>query len=133
MHNEKGVTFIEIMISALILSISIGGMLTTFVMGRVSVAKAKHRIEAFNLIQEKMEIIRDTSYSSIVTELPASVTIDNAGTTATTDDLIGQRSVNVNEVVASGYKEVTVTIIWTEHKWGGSNQVSENVVTVVSQ
>ena len=133
MRNKKGVTFIEIMISALILSISIGGMLTTFVMGRVSVAKAKHRIEAFNLIQEKVEAIRDTSYASIANESPASVTIDNAGTAATTDDLTGQRSVSVNEVVVDGYKEVTVTITWTEHKWGGSNQVSENVVTVVSK
>ncbi|MBI3008311.1 MAG: hypothetical protein HYY56_02155 [Candidatus Omnitrophica bacterium] len=80
-----------------------------------------------------MEIIRDTTYSSIASESSTPVTIDNAGTVSTTDDLIGQRSVNVNEVVASGYKEVTVTITWTEHKWGGSNQVSENVVTVVSQ
>ena len=132
MNNEKGVTFIEIMISALILSISIGGMLTTFVMGRVSVAKAKHRIEAFNLIQEKVEIIRDTSYSSIVSESSTPVTIDNAGTTGTADDLIGQRSVDwIN--YPNEPKEITVTITWTERKWGGSNQVSESVVTIVSQ
>ncbi len=131
MRNKKGVTFIEIMISVLILSLSLGGMLTTFVMGRISVAKAKHRIEAFNLIQQKVEELRDTGYSSIpIGESSENVTIDNAGTVATVDDLIGQRKVIVT---GSDYKEITVTITWTERKWGGSNQVSESVVTVVSQ
>ncbi len=132
MRNEKGVTFIEIMISALILSLSLGGMLTTFVMGRISVAKAKHRIEAFNLIQEKVEEIKDASYGNIAvgTVTESNIIID-LGSSASGDELIGTRVTNVTTVTEG--KQITVTITWTERKWGGSNQITESIVTIVSQ
>lgn len=134
LRNKKGLTLVEMTISALILGLVLGAMLGTFVIARVSATKAKHRIEVLNLLRAKMEAVKDSDYYDIGNELPEEVSIDIGPDLlrGTGDDLVGSRTVDV--VDNSGYKNVTTTLSWNERAWGGATRsVSANLVTLVCE
>ena len=127
----RGVTFVEVIVSVLILGVALSGMLGTFVIGRVNIVKARHRLEVAYLLQQTMEYLQDTDYENIA-DSSESVTIDNAGTVDTSsDDLTGVRSIVVSTIAGAGglYKSVTVKLVWTERSWGGEGGVSEELIT----
>lgn len=124
LRQRKGLTLVEMVVSVLILGLALGAMLGSFVIGRISATKAKHRIEAMNLLRAKMEEIKNTPYSNIVDEGPVTVTIDEE------EGLRGTRVVDVDD---DGYKEVEVVISWQDLSLGGTSQVSERLVTIVSR
>ncbi|MCK4326585.1 prepilin-type N-terminal cleavage/methylation domain-containing protein [bacterium] len=136
--ERKGFTLIEVVMSMLILGIALIGILGAFVMGKANIVRARHRLEVACLLQQTMEYLQDVSYGSITNsnypEEP--VTIDDAGTTTTSDDLIGTRLARpplpVSAIAGADglYKSVTVKIKWTERSWGGGEQgVSEELIT----
>jgi len=113
----KGIALTEIMISVLILGIAISAMLGSFVIGRFSTSKAKHRIQALNHVRAAME-----QY------------LNNASTYTLPDGdiktLNGTCSV-VSAYHSPGLRKVTVTISWNERSRGGQTVVvSEELVTI---
>ena len=134
LKKKKGLTLVEMVISALILGMTLGAMLGTFIIARIGATKAKHRIEVMNLLRGKIEELKDTDYDDIVDEgtEPVSIDIGPDGVRDTDDDLVGEQSVSVED--KTGYKEVTVTISWDDLSWGGgSTAVSEELVTLISR
>ena len=120
--DKKGLTLVEVLISAVILGIVLISLLGVFVVGRFGSAKAKHHIEAMNHARAAMEqYIKDgtTTY------------------TITTGDI---SSLNGNCVIDetpnyggyTGLTRVVVTISWTPPTWGGGKEVSEELVTLIS-
>lgn len=53
--TKKSLSFLEILVSALILTLSLTALLTTFVSVRKSIARSNERLSAFNLARQKLE------------------------------------------------------------------------------
>ena len=130
MRPKSGITFIETLVAVLVLGLVLSGMLGTFVMGRVSLAKAKHRHAACALIQQKLEELTDTLYDSISGATEADVTLD-PGSSDSGDELFCTRATSVTSL--SYGKEVTVAVSWTERSWGGQKSVSESATTIFTE
>lgn len=64
--KQKGFTLIETLIAILILSISIGGILSLAAGSFYSVRYARNQIVANNLLQESLEYVRNTRDSSFI-------------------------------------------------------------------
>lgn len=127
--SSKGLTLIESVISLMILSIAVGAVLGTFVVGRVGAAKTKHRIVAMNLCCARMEWAKEQS-SATLTGL--------VGSGSTESDVAGSElmaETRQTQVVLDGNLNfiVTVTMQWTERAWGGSNAATEELVTVINR
>lgn len=118
--NKRGVTLIEVLISILILGIALGAMLGSFVMGRFSATKAKHRIEAMNYARAAMELL--------INDQTATFTLPDGDIKS----LNGSYSPQITNY-ATGIKKVVVTISWDERSMGGSTRVSEQLVTLVRE
>ncbi|PIU42157.1 MAG: hypothetical protein COS99_01710 [Candidatus Omnitrophica bacterium CG07_land_8_20_14_0_80_42_15] len=118
--DKKGVTFVELMISVLILGVCLGTMLSSFVISKISTAMARHRMEAMNYAQAAMEVLIDDP--TAIYTLPAGEMLDLGGTyTGTVANF------------AAGIDQITVTISWTERTMGGSGVRTEQLVTLVRQ
>lgn len=58
-HNEKGFTLVETLVAILILSLTVGALLTLAASGFFTIRYAKNDIVANNLLQESLEFIRN--------------------------------------------------------------------------
>ena len=153
-RQKKGITLIEMIISVLILGLALGAMLGSFVIGRVSATKAKHRIEAANLARQGMEWIKDQSYAglprgiaaitpsypyqisnnSVIIDVGEDVDGDGILVEIDGDELTGSRITQVKPIgTPEEYLEVTVTVAWADLSWGGTSNVSERLVTIISR
>ncbi len=130
--EKKGVTLVEVIISAAILGIVIVSLLNVFVLSKVGSAKAKHRMKAMNLLRAEMEWIKAQDYS-IVYDWIGSPRPDenNVDDTIGTDELLND-VITTSVETANNNLKVTVTITWDEKKWLGTGQQSEELVTLIS-
>lgn len=121
----RGVTFIEVVISLLLLSITIGAMLGAFLIGRVSAARAKHRIVAINLCRDKIESVKALPYDQIGDQAGSepNLGIDTNLTGARTTTVVGWGAEPAKIEI------ITTTVAWTE----GNIQLEEKIATLISQ
>lgn len=129
--KNKGITLVETIVSILLLTISIGAMLGAFLIGKISVARAKHRISAINLARDKIEAIKGLSYAQIPSQAGSeSVTIDQ-GTPLSGDELAGQRATTVSDAHGDSRQyKIATTVTWAEK---GATNLQETIVTLISQ
>ena len=125
----KGLTLVESVISLLILAITIGALLGTFVIGRIGAAKARHRLVAMNLCRARMEWTK---------EQPSATLAGLAGSGSSESDVAGAELLSdtrQTQVTLDSDMNfvVTVTMQWTEQSWGGSNSASEELVSVINR
>lgn len=150
---NKGITFVEILVSVLILGIVLSAMLGSFVIGRTSINKVKHRLEAMNLVSAMVESLRDLDYTGVASIPSQNISIDIGPDLVrdTADDLVGSIAVvvqDINDIDGDGNtaedeiditgdgnndscKPVYVTISWNERSMAGSRMVNEQVVTFI--
>lgn len=130
--KSKGLTLTEVIFAVFILVVALSAILTTFVVGKMSVSRARHKIEARNLLGAKMEQLKNTSYENIISSAPVTITLDKGPdiTEGTADDLLAEQSVWVLD--KNGYKEIIVKLSWNEIGWGGSIAAYEKLVTFIN-
>ena len=121
MHNQKGFTLVEIMVSAGILSIVIVGIMQLYIYTSVLAELAGDKITAINEIQSKMDEIRNTSFSSIATTYPS-------GTTFALPSQLTGNGVITLDASNSDILGVTITATWTNKKGRGSTITLESKV-----
>ena len=95
--DQRGFTLAEVVIAVLLLALVIGGMLTSFIIGRVSTFQSRYHTQAFNLLQAKAEELSVGAYEDVQDQDPTNVTIDPGAdlTWGTEDDLVGTLEVDV--------------------------------------
>jgi len=150
---KSGLTLVEALVSMLILGITVGAMLGVLMIGEVSAVKAKHNIEAMNLLRQKMEELKNTSYDDIKTVSAQNISIDIGQDLVreTSDDLWGvilvevrdkndidgdsdttEAEIDINgDGINDSCKPIYITISWTYPSWGGHSNVSEELVTLI--
>ncbi len=104
------------MVSVLILGMAVASMVGVFMVGRISIAKADHHMEAINHARAAMEkLIKDPDAIFI---LPNGAIKNLGGSYSATS-------------TGTGIKKIVVTISWNERSLSGSNAVSEQLTTLV--
>jgi type II secretory pathway pseudopilin PulG len=116
-HN-RGITFVEVLVSVLILAITLGAMLTAFLIGRFSAEKSKHYAEALNHARAAMEELIDDQ--SAVPVLPAGDISDLGGFYTWS---VTPRSADLQQIL--------VTVTWQERALGFTSPVSVQLFTYV--
>ena len=145
--HKKGLSLIEALISMALISTLLAGILGAFIISRLGVDRAKHRMMAMNTIRQYMEQEikagylggfgakpgggEDTDYYLTVDSgNPATFTIDDNGTTSTADDLTGTIApdpypADTYEEGTSPdscrYKKIGFVVEWHEKLFGGAN------------
>lgn len=123
LKRKKGFTLIEAAVSLLILGIALGAMLGAFVIGRFSVSNAKHRTEAMNHARAAMEKYIDDGTTTFTLPDADIKSLGGSCSVAETKNYGG----------FTGLTRIVVTISWNERTFGGSKQLSEQLVTLVRE
>jgi type II secretory pathway pseudopilin PulG len=147
-YRNKGLSLVEALISIFLISALLAGILGAFVISRLGVDRAKHRMMAMNTIREYMEQeIRagylggfgarpdppggeDADYYLTVDDgNPINFVIDDMGTISSDDDLTGtiRPDPYPAETYEQGvppnscrYKKVGFVVEWDEKLFGGA-------------
>ncbi len=118
-RNRKGLTFVEIIVSTLLIAIIAAGSFSAFVGTQQLFNYTRHRLQAFNFTKEAYDRLRSNyAYTD-------SAMSDTGGGPSHTEAEIGtiikgemlnltsELTYDVDEI-SDAYKEVTVTVTWTE-------------------
>ena len=153
--RRDGFTLIEVIIAVVLLGLTIGAMLTSFVMGRVSVYKSRYYTQAVNLIQARAEGLTAGVYDDIRDEGPVDIIIDPGADLewGTGDDLTGTLEVEVEDSldldgdgntveeqidtdgdgVNDPCRPFRISLSWLSRSYGNDTWVTVFLDTVVSE
>lgn len=153
--NESGFSLTEVVIAMLLLGLVIGGMLTSFVMGRISAFQARHHTQAMNLLQAKVEELLAGDYEDVQDQGPVQVTVDPGPDLewGTADDRFGTLQVEVGdrmdldgdgdateeEIDLDGdgvndpCKPIRATLTWTCLSYGGETSITSSLDTLIAK
>lgn len=128
--NERGVSFIEIMISLTILMMVGVSALKAFTLGTEITKINSQKIVAMQFAQDRVEEVKEDDYTNVITaNYPLDlVTLDISNSiNNTADDLIAQRTVAI--VNNGNTKDITVTVTWTSQ----AKTYSEIIRTIIGE
>lgn len=143
--NKKGLSLVEALISIALVSVLLAGILGAFIISRLGVDRAKHRMMAMNTIRQYMEQeikagflggfgakpgggVDTDYYLTVDSSTPATFTIDDMGTASTADDLTGTIAPDPYPATtyeqgipptSCRYKKIGFVVQWDEKLFGG--------------
>ncbi len=110
-NTKKSLSFLEILVSALILALTLSALLTTFVSVRKSIARSNERLGAFNLARRKLENLYRYVNASVWDQSGKELS-SNFSQTSTTVNLYPNISYSINYTVSdvsnATYRKVTL-------------------------
>lgn len=121
--NKKGMTLVEVIVSAVILALTVGGLLYIFTTEKGAVAISGRNIQALDFAQQTMEELKNAVRADTWGEASEPLTLQGWTTYqplsgAFGTKFSGQRRYKVEQVTGidpdTGYREVTVEVDWTE-------------------
>ena len=137
-NNQRGFTLIEVLMASFITLIVLMSLLMTIVMGRYSSTLARHKSQAVQLSQQRMEQMKSLGYSTLAAMSQSTPTITETGVVLDGDidsrpDMTCTRATTLaDDSPDSGVLEVTVQVSWQEKSMGGNINVSEEVYSLVA-
>jgi len=99
--KEKGFSLLELLLATVLLSIGLVGLVNSFSIGLSESTQAKEFAQAKNLLEEKLEDIRNLTFANVANETRAQVP----------DFSDYEREVQVS-AIQSGLKEVQIDVFW---------------------
>ncbi len=98
-RGQSGITLAEAMVALALLGLTVGGTLTSFVMGCFSATNARYSTQGINLLQAKVEELTAGLYEDVRDQGPSQVTIDPGPDLewGTDDDALGDLRVEVDD------------------------------------
>ena len=136
--HSKGFTLVEVVVTTVIVVLAVVGLLTSFVMGRVHTALARHRSQATNVLRAKLEELKAQGYDFLNTFDPNPLTetgvVLDAGQDeeSSEDDLTCTRTTRITDDDGDGALEITVTVNWQERVMSAQQNFSESLFTIVA-
>lgn len=142
---KRGLTLIEALVSITIVASLVVGILGTFFISRLGAERAKHRIAAMNKLREYMEqeicagylggSVDGDYYMTVSSSSTVNFTVDDRGTSGTSDDLVGTITPNpypapTATIGAFRYKTIGFVAQWNEDT---SSTCRERVATHVAE
>ena len=121
--TEEGLTYIEVLVTMVILAVVLIALLSCFLHGFNVISRMKQMAMATQSIQEELELIRNMPFNDILT-LDSSFTNESL---SLLDDSTG--AVNVEDSLGDDIKKLTVSVFWSYR----DVQMRKDVVTYVTR
>jgi hypothetical protein len=154
-RKRAGFTLAEVAIAVLLFGLTVGGLYTAFLMGRVATYRARYQSQVINLLQAKVEQLWVGSYDAVLDEGPTNLTIDPGSDLewGTADDLVGTLRVEVDDRmdldndgdtdeeeidldddgVNDAIKPVHVSLTWQSFSFGGTRSQTVSLDTLIAE
>ena len=134
-----GFTLVEVMVATFITLIVLTGMLSSYVMGRYSATMARHKSQAIQLVQDRMEKLKGMSYDALEAQQQISPVIFEPGVVL--DGGVDSRNSLNCSIMADildfdptdNQLDVWVYVFWTERTMGLSRFNVERAHTIVTK
>ena len=121
--REEGLTYIEVLVTMVILSVVLIALLSCFLHGFNVISRMKQTAIATQSIQEELEIIRNMSFNDILT-------LDSSFTNDSFSFLEGSSgAVNIEDSLGDDIKKLTVSVFWSYR----GRQLRKDVVTYITR
>lgn len=121
--REEGLTYIEVLVTMVILSVVLIALLSCFLHGFNIISRMKQTAIATQSIQEELEIIRNMSFNDILT-------LDSSFTNDSFSFLEGSSgAVNIEDSLGDDIKKLTVSVFWSYR----GRQLRKDVVTYITR
>ncbi len=136
--RSKGFSLVEVIVPMLIVVLAVVGLLTSFVMGRVHTALARHRNQAINVVRARIEELKSKGYDYLNAFDPnpaveTDVVLDaGRDEESLDDDLTCTRTTHITDNDGDGALEIKVTVTWNERVTSGQKDFSESLFTIVA-
>ncbi len=132
LKHERGLTLVEIVISLGLIVILVTSTASTVISSQFLASYAKHRVQAMYVAQTILEQKRRLPFASILSVGSTSVTLDNKGTSDSTDDFMGSYIFTVSNSPSVYLKPVQVTVSWQEQITSGKVTMTETINTTIA-
>jgi len=121
--REEGLTYIEVLVTMVILGVALIALLSCFLHGFNVLSRMRQTAIATQSIQEELELIRNMSFNDILT-------LDSSFTTDSLSLLEGSSgAVNIEDSLGDDIKKLTVSVIWSYK----GRQMRRDIVTFVTR
>lgn len=121
--REDGFTFIEVLVTILILAVVLIALLTCFLHGFNVISRMRQMAIATQSIQEELELIRNMPFNDILS-------LDNSFTNESLSVLKDSSGIlSVEDSAGAEIKKLTVSVLWTHR----GRQMRKDVVTFVTR
>ncbi len=121
--REEGLTYIEVLVTMVILGVVLIALLSCFLHGFNVLSRMRQTAIATQSIQEELELIRNMSFNDILT-LDSSFTNESL---SLLED--GTGAVNVEDSLGDDIKKLTVSVFWSYRDM----QMRKDVVTFITR
>ncbi|MFC1623874.1 type II secretion system protein [Candidatus Omnitrophota bacterium] len=114
--NKRAFTLTEIIISTVIIGLVLAGTFSAFVATQYIFNRASHRAQAFNFAREAQDRLRSNYEYDSDSEMAVGTDKDELESIVRGEllDLGATLRYDVSEEPTGGYKEVAVSVTWTE-------------------
>jgi len=121
--REEGLTYIEVLVTMVILSVVLIALLSCFLHGFNIISRMRQTTIATQSIQKELEIIRNMSFNDILT-------LDSSFTNESLSFLEGSSgAVNIEDSLGDDIKKLTVSVFWSYR----GRQLRKDVVTYITR
>jgi len=121
--REEGLTYIEVLVTMVILAVVLIALLSCFLHGFNVLSRMKQMAVATQSIQEELELIRNMPFKDILT-------LDSSFTNESLSLLEGSTgAVNVEDSLGDDIKKLTVSVFWSYRDM----QMRKDVVTFITR
>lgn len=121
--REEGLTYIEVLVTMVILGVVLIALLSCFLHGFNVISRMRQTAIATQSIQEELELIRNMSFNDILT-LDSSFTNESL---SFLEDSSG--AVNIEDSLGDDIKKLTVSVFWSYR----GRQLRKDVVTYITR
>ncbi len=121
--REEGLTYIEVLVTMVILGVVLIALLSCFLHGFNVISRMRQTAIATQSIQEELELIRNMSFNDILT-------LDSSFTNESLSFLEGSSgAVNIEDSLGDDIKKLTVSVFWSYR----GKQMRKDVVTFITR
>jgi type II secretory pathway pseudopilin PulG len=121
--REEGLTYIEVLVTMVILAVVLIALLSCFLHGFNVLSRMKQVAIATQAIQEELELIRNTSFNNILT-LGSSFTNESLSLLEGSSGVI-----NLEDSLGDSIKKLTVSVFWSYR----NRPMRKDVVTYITK
>jgi len=131
LQNERGFSFIEVLIASALVIVMSAALLSAHIMVRHSMKFARIHLEASEVTKSYLEREKAKTYSNIQTQAYNNVVLSDQGTADVTDDVLGTVQVNVT-TNANSTKAVEARADWSHTFLGQSLTQNVSYTTLIA-
>jgi len=121
--TEEGLTYIEVLVTMVILAVVLIALLSCFLHGFNVISRTRQMAIATQSIQKELELIRNMSFNDVLT-LDSSFTNENLSLLEDSSGII-----SLEDSLGDDIKKLTVSALWSYH----GRQMRKDVVTYITR